>query len=727
MKKFTVVLGVFMATTFAKAQGLEGIIVEKFYQANAADSTNADSEGAVTPLRVGAVTYRIFVDMAAGYKFSQIYGDPNHQLKVTTTTNFFNDPNSGSTTNPVAISAANTRKKTALIDSWFTTGGVATGKVGVLKSEDTDGSVGNAQSVLQNNPGGDFGLPVNIGSTSSLLAADGMIAGTPVVSNVLGLTTELDIFDQTTGNSFITNNGAIAALGGTVGVTPSNTVLIGQFTTDGELGFNLNVQLVRISDNKAENYVASSPLTGELTHSSLVYGPNVDPSVSITKPSTGATSITGVDVEIEASSTDSDGTVTQVEFFVDNVSIGVDNTSPYSATYKGVKGTHSITAVSTDNRNGKTTSSPVSLIVDDNQKPAISVSVPSTANNKDEVTITATASDVDGSIDSVEFFIDNVSIGVDKDAPYSIKWPSTSGVHTVKAVATDDLGLSDTSDVETITVSNDIAPTVSITSPVNDTSFITGSTVTITADAADQDGTVSQVEFFVDGVSVSVDKTAPYTYDWVSTDGFHKINAVATDDDDLTTDSDTIQIYVGPNILPTISITVLDSAYIGDIVTIYADASDENGSVKKVEFFVDGKSIGVDTEYPFTFDWKALDGSHEIKAIATDDLDSTTTSAISTIIITDKSWGIAEQGLINKLISIYPNPVKESLIVNVLGNKNGTYTLTDVKGAILTQGNLEVSTAGLSKSIKVSEYASGVYYLSLSIGEERITKKIVIE
>lgn len=716
-----------MATTFAKAQGLEGIIVEKFYQANAADSMNAASEAAVTPLRVGAVTYRIFVDMAAGYKFSQIYGDPNHQLKVTTTTNFFNDPNSGSTTNPLSISTTNTRKKTALIDSWFTTGGVATGNVGVLKSEDTDGSPGNAQSVLQNNPGGDFGLPINIGNTTSLLAADGMIAGTPIVSNVLGLTTELDIFDQTTGNSFITNNGAIAALGGTVGVTPSNTVLIGQFTTDGELGFNLNVQLVRISDNKAENYVASNPEKDELTHYSLVYGPNVDPSVSITKPSTGATSITGVDVEIEASSTDTDGTVTQVEFFVDNVSIGVDNTSPYSATYKGIKGTHSITAVSTDNRNGKTTSSPVSLIVDDNQKPTISVSLPSTANNKDEVTITATASDVDGSIDSVEFFIDNVSIGVDKDAPYSIKWPSTSGVHTVKAVATDDLGLSDTSDVETITVSNDIAPTVSITSPVNDTNYITGSTVTITADAADQDGTISQVEFFVDGVSVSVDQTAPYTYDWTSTDGFHKISAVATDDDDLTTDSDTIQIYVGPNILPVISITVLDSAFIGDTVKIEADATDENGSIKKVEFFVDGISIGVDTDYPYSAEWTATEGSHTIKAIATDDLDSMTTSNIDTIIITDKSWGIVEQEGINKLISVYPNPVKEILTINVLENTVGSFILTDVKGSILAQDSLNSTSTGLSKSISVSEFTSGVYYLSLSIGEERITKKIVIE
>jgi hypothetical protein len=79
----------------------------------------------------------------------------------------------------------------------------------------------------------------------------------------------LDVLDQTAGNSITITDGAIAALGGVVGATADNLVLIGQFTTTGSLSFALNVQLINISTGVAENYVASSPVGGELTSASL--------------------------------------------------------------------------------------------------------------------------------------------------------------------------------------------------------------------------------------------------------------------------------------------------------------------------------------------------------------------------------------------------------------------------------------------------------------------------
>jgi len=251
----------------AQAQGLDGIVVERYYKANAADVSNATAQGAVVPLTTSSVTYRVYVDMAAGYKFSQIFGSSTHAMSVSSTANFFNDPNYGVSLDPGTISTTNIRKNTALIDSWFTTGGTAVGKVGVRKIDDTDGSLGNAQSILANNPGSCFGSAIN--GASSFDGMVGAVANSYLAPNALGLGSAIDVLDQTAGSSITINDGAIAALGGVVGATADNLVLIGQFTTTGTLSFALNVQLINIATGVAENYVASSPAAGELTSASL--------------------------------------------------------------------------------------------------------------------------------------------------------------------------------------------------------------------------------------------------------------------------------------------------------------------------------------------------------------------------------------------------------------------------------------------------------------------------
>jgi len=75
----------------------------------------------------------------------------------------------------------------------------------------------------------------------------------------------------------------------------------------------------------------------------------------------------------------------------------------------------------------------------------------------------------------------------------------------------------------------DTAPTVTITNPTDGTS-VSGS-VNVTASASDDNG-VTQVEFFVDGGSIGVDTTAPYSATWNTTsygDGPHTVSAIATD------------------------------------------------------------------------------------------------------------------------------------------------------------------------------------------------------
>jgi hypothetical protein len=265
MKKSLLFIATIFASFVAFSQvGLEGIVVEKYYVSDAADSTDAGDNGAVYPLHLGSVTYRVYANLQPGYRVLQMFGSSAHTLNVHTSTAFYNDPNYGFKVYQ-GTSVNNTRKNTTLIDSYFTIGGVATGLCGVLKTEDTDGTIGNNQGILANNDA-ITGLPI-----TGIDGVDGLMPGTPILPNVLGITTELDIFDQTVGNDFTTNGAAIAALGGVEGITPSNHVLLGQFTTDGVFSFRLNLQLGTPNPGEGLIFVPDSALTGEFVDTTLIY------------------------------------------------------------------------------------------------------------------------------------------------------------------------------------------------------------------------------------------------------------------------------------------------------------------------------------------------------------------------------------------------------------------------------------------------------------------------
>ena len=88
------------------------------------------------------------------------------------------------------------------------------------------------------------------------------------------------------------------------------------------------------------------------------------------------------------------------------------------------------------------------------------------------------------------------------------------------------------------------APTVNITNPTDNEFFPFPEEITISANAND-DGSVTQVEFFVDNVSQGIDNSAPYSVLWdIPGSGNYEIEAVATDNES-NTKSKTITIQVG--------------------------------------------------------------------------------------------------------------------------------------------------------------------------------------
>jgi len=88
-------------------------------------------------------------------------------------------------------------------------------------------------------------------------------------------------------------------------------------------------------------------------------------------------------------------------------------------------------------------------------------------------------------------------------------------------------------------------PTVAIVSPVNDASYTEPASITINANAADIDGTVTSVRFYNGATLLGTDDTSPYLANWTgATAGSYTISAWATNDRVYTTISSLVKVLV---------------------------------------------------------------------------------------------------------------------------------------------------------------------------------------
>jgi hypothetical protein len=152
-----------------------------------------------------------------------------------------------------------------------------------------------------------------------------------------------------------------------------------------------------------------------------------------------------------------------------------------------------------------------------NKPPVVSIISPGNGSQYSApatITLTASATDSDGSIAKVDFFNGSTLIGTDNSSPYSITWNNVvAGNYTLIATAYDNAGSSTVSSPIVVTVvAPNQPPIVTITSPVSGTTFTAPASVLITASASDADGTIAKVDFYQGSTLIGSDNTGPYTY-----------------------------------------------------------------------------------------------------------------------------------------------------------------------------------------------------------------------
>ena len=143
-------------------------------------------------------------------------------------------------------------------------------------------------------------------------------------------------------------------------------------------------------------------------------------------------------------------------------------------------------------------------------------------------------------------------------------------------------------------------PSVSITSPSNNTNFEPGEDIIINVDAADSDGSVAKVEFYEGGSNkLGEDTTAPFSFTWTgAAEGEYTLTAKATDNEggSKTTLSTKITVSVQVDVVG-IDLLELDGAIaIGGTAQLKADVLPSNATNQNFTFESNDTSIATVSE-----------------------------------------------------------------------------------------------------------------------------------
>ncbi len=393
-------------------------------------------------------------------------------------------------------------------------------------------------------------------------------------------------------------------------------------------------------------------------------GNNQPPSISLTSPANGATFTAPATITINATASDSDGTVAKVDFYAGSTLLGTDTAAPYTFTWNNVAaGNYVLSAVATDNGNATTTSNVVSVTVN----PAAST-LPQGWTDADVGAVGASGS---ASYTSGTFTVHGSGADVWGTADaFNYAYLPLSGDGTVIArVATIS---SEASWVKAgVMIRESLAPSAAqaflLVSHAKGVAF--QRRVSDGNSSVSTSGSMSTAPRWVklvragnlitayesaDGASWTVVASDTFTMSSNALVGLAVSSHVQGTLSTATFDNVTTSAAPPPNNPPTVSITSPSNGATFTTpatITINATASDSDGTVTKVDFYANSTLLGTGTAAPYTLTWSnAAAGTYSITAVATDNGGATTTSSAVSITVSNPSsslpsgWADADVG-----------------------------------------------------------------------------------
>jgi cytochrome c peroxidase len=201
----------------------------------------------------------------------------------------------------------------------------------------------------------------------------------------------------------------------------------------------------------------------------------------------------------------------------------------------------------------------------------------------------------------------------------------------------------DLAEVEVIgQVLTNSAPAVSLTAPVNGTSFVAPATIAFAATATDAENNLARVEFYQGTTKLGEALTAPYTYSWSNVAaGVYTVKARAVDTAGLSAEATatvTVNPPVAQNRAPVVSILSPVSGVTmaaPAAVTVEVQASDPDGNLVRVELYQGAVKLDELTAAPFLFNVNNVGaGTYTYTVRATDALGLTASATVTVRVLT---------------------------------------------------------------------------------------------
>ena len=383
------------------------------------------------------------------------------------------------------------------------------------------------------------------------------------------------------------------------------------------------------------------------------------PTGALTSPPAGSTVFGNASIQVTAAD---DQLVDYIEFYIDgNLNGTYDCSGPScSASYDWnttieSEGEHVIQVILVDGWNNSTVLTPISVTVDnidqDDIHPTAVITEPASGQTVSGDVLVETLVTDNLEIDKVEFYINSQIVFTDSIAPdYNYLWDTDSlpddENYVISIVAYDEVGNEGPSTAITVHLDNydNINPSGLIMYPY--AGQIISGQQTISVLAEDNVG-IDSVDFFINNVLVYSDFEEPYEYDWNTEfefeDANHIIGSIVTDIAGNQFEIPSISVFVNnipnDNVPPTISISNPVSGQTVSGTINFTVNVDDNVGIAQVEFFIDGYSLGVVTEEPYSYLWDTTSNigahgdEHALSAIVIDTAGNTSFSQPILVIV----------------------------------------------------------------------------------------------
>jgi len=299
---------------------------------------------------------------------------------------------------------------------------------------------------------------------------------------------------------------------------------------------------------------SNSPVATNITIESAPAVDIVSPGQGATLNGGAATSITAVASDTNLDMSGNPVTIKQVQFFQDGTFVGVASTPTagdfYTISFKpvqnminGAPAPSSLTAIATDTVGFSGNAAAVQVNVTSGgtgsnvvigTPPTVTLVTPANEANvivNTPVKLSATGTAPNGNISSMAFLIDNTVVSTLTQYPYSATYTFQNlGTYQLVAQVVDNVGDETSTKAITINVVPEPPPTVSVTAPASGGIITAAAGVTVTATASSPSGTIANVQFFENNISIGTATTAPYTASFTPLSaGVYTLTAVATD------------------------------------------------------------------------------------------------------------------------------------------------------------------------------------------------------